>query len=134
MLKDLWNVAGKVTDLEAEIRFFEACGATHVVRDVVSHPNGRQDAFAMLRLGQERVLLFPRAVYESELPAPLHYGLTHIVFEVDDLEAAVSDYASSGVRPFWGPQEVSAGFGRRRIAFFRSPSGFIFEIEQPLAQ
>lgn len=131
MLKALWNIAGKVTDLDAELRFFEACGATDIVRDFVAGPGG-DDEFAMLRLGSERVLLFPNPVYEPNLDEPMHYGLTHAVFEVEDLDAVLADFESKGVRPFWGPKEVSAKFGRRRIAFFRSPSGFVFEAEQPL--
>ena len=86
----------------------------------------------MLRLGGERILLFQHPVYEEELAQPMHYGLTHAVFEVDNLDKVLDDYASHGVRPIWGPKEVSASFGRRRIAFFRSPSGFVFEAEQPL--
>ncbi|MHB8612022.1 MAG: VOC family protein [Candidatus Dormibacteraceae bacterium] len=132
MLKGLWNIAGKVTDLDAEVRFFEACGATDVIRDVVVEPSGENSEFAMLQLGTQRVLLFPNVVYEPNLPEPLHFGLTHAVFEVDDLEAILTLFASKGVLPFWGPTEVSAAFGRRRIAFFRSPSGFVFEAEQPL--
>jgi len=30
------------------------------------------------------------------------------------------------------PTEVSAAFGRRRLAFFRSPGGFVFEVMQVL--
>jgi hypothetical protein len=29
-----------------------------------------------------------------------------------------------------GPAEITAGFGSRRIAFLRSPGGFIFELLQ----
>lgn len=131
MLKDLWNIAIKVRDLDAELEFLKRCGATDVVRDSVL--NGDQnEGFAMLRLGGERILLFQHPVYEEELAQPMHYGLTHAVFEVDDLDKVLEDYASQGVRPIWGPKEVSASFGRRRIAFFRSPSGFVFEAEQPL--
>ena len=131
MLKDLWNIAIKVQDLDAELEFLERCGATDIVRDSVVNGDQNED-FAMLRLGQERILLFPHVVYESELAQPMHFGLTHAVFEVDDLDKVLEDYAREGVRPIWGPKEVSASFGRRRIAFFRSPSGFVFEAEQPL--
>jgi catechol 2,3-dioxygenase-like lactoylglutathione lyase family enzyme len=131
MLKDLWNIAVKVRDLDSELEFLERCGATDIVRDSVRSDAGGED-FAMLRLGPERVLLFPHVIYETELPQPLHYGLTHAVFEVDDLEKELETFAQRGVRPIWGPKEVSATFGRRRIAFFRSPSGFVFEAEQPI--
>jgi catechol 2,3-dioxygenase-like lactoylglutathione lyase family enzyme len=132
MLKDLWNIAIKVRDLDAELEFLKRVGATDIVRDSVVNNGDANEDFAMLRLGQERVLLFPHVIYESELSHPLHYGLTHAVFEVDDLNETLENYARQGVRPLWGPKEVSASFGRRRIAFFRSPSGFVFEAEQPL--
>jgi catechol 2,3-dioxygenase-like lactoylglutathione lyase family enzyme len=132
MLKDLWNIAIKVRDLDSELEFLRRCGATDIMRDSVVNGTENEE-YAMLRLGQERILLFPHPVYESELAEPMHFGLTHAVFEVDDLDKVLDDFASEGIRPIWGPQEVSASlFGRRRIAFFRSPSGFVFEAEQPL--
>ena len=131
VLKELWNIAIKVKDLDAEIEFLEACGATDIVRDTIATDTGEEE-FAILRLGPERILLFPNVVYEPELPEPMHYGLTHAVYEVDDLDSVLEDFASRGVRPLWGPREVTASFGHRRIAFFRSPSGFVFETMQPL--
>ena len=133
MLDEIWNIAGKVDDLEAELRFFEACGATDIQRDVVQESNGRDTAFAMLRLGRERLLLFAKPVFEEQLDEPLPLGLTHAVFEVEDLDVVLRTLADRNIEPFWGPNEVSATFGRRRIAFFRSPAGLIFEVAQPLA-
>jgi catechol 2,3-dioxygenase-like lactoylglutathione lyase family enzyme len=131
VLKELWNIAIKVKDLDAELEFLEACGATEIVRDKVMTDSGEEE-FAMLRLGPERILLFPNVVYEPGLPEPMHFGLSHAVYEVDDLDSVLDDFAAHGVMPIWGPREVSASFGHRRIAFFRSPSGFVFEAEQPL--
>ena len=67
MLKDLWNIAVKARDLDSELEFLKRCGATDIVRDSVRSDAGGED-FAMLRLGQERVLLFPHVIYETELP------------------------------------------------------------------
>lgn len=131
MLKGLWNIAIKVRDLDSEVEFLERCGAVDIVRDSVLS-DGKDEDFAMLRLGGARVLLFPHVIYEPALDQPLHFGLTHAVFEVDDLDKVLESYAKRGISPIWGPRQVSAGFGRRRIAFFRSPSGFVFEAEQPL--
>ena len=33
----------------------------------------------------------------------------------------------AGIEPFFGPEEVVTPFNRRRIVFYRTPSGFIFE-------
>jgi catechol 2,3-dioxygenase-like lactoylglutathione lyase family enzyme len=130
-LHDMWNMAIKVRDLDAELEFLKACGATDIIRDKVATETGDEE-FAMLKLGPERILLFAHLVYEPELSEPMHYGLTHAVYEVEDLDKVLEEFAVNGILPIWGPTEVSASFGHRRIAFFRSPSGFVFEAMQPL--
>jgi hypothetical protein len=49
------------------------------------------------------------------------------VFQVDDVDDVIHRCRQRGVAPMWGPETLSTPFGRRRIVFFRSPSGFIFE-------
>ena len=50
-----------------------------------------------------------------------------IEFQVDDVEDVIERYRKRGVAPMWGPETLATPFGRRRIVFFRSPSGFVFE-------
>lgn len=121
-MKGPWNLGIKVRDLDAELQFLEACGATGIEKGMTG---GRP--YGMAFLGPQRILLFPHVLYEDSLPEPLKYGLAHAVFEVDDVDEVVRRLGGRGVVPIWGPTELATAFGKRRMAFFRSPSGFIFE-------
>jgi catechol 2,3-dioxygenase-like lactoylglutathione lyase family enzyme len=57
----------------------------------------------------------------------LHPGLTHAVFEVDDHEAACAAALRAGARQLTEARVFEAGFGKRRVAFFQSPGGLVFE-------
>ena len=127
----IWNLGVKVRDLEAELAFLKACGATRIEKGTNQTPDGDL-GFAMAFLGSQRLLLFPTVIYEGALSEPLKGGIAHAVYEVKDVAQVVDKFHSNGVSPLWGPQEVSTPFGRRRIVFFRSPSGFIFETFQHL--
>ena len=119
---DLSNLGIKVRDLDQELAFLEACGATQVQKLTQL---GRE--FGMAYLGTQRLFLFPKVIYEDKLDGPLHYGLTHIVYEVDALDLLLDQLKQAGIEPFFGPEEVVTPFNRRRIVFYRTPSGFIFE-------
>jgi hypothetical protein len=105
-----------VTDLDREVAFLREVGASLVLRERVSMV-GEEREYAILMLGGVRMLLFETVVFENLVPGGVRPGLTHAVYEVDDLVE---------------PTQVSAAFGRRRLAFFRSPGGFVFEVMQVL--
>ena len=85
-------------------------------------------------LGGVRMLLFERAVFENLVSGGVRPGLTHAVYEVDELDAEYARISALGAEVLVEPTQVSAAFGRRRLAFFRSPSGFVFEVMQVLIQ
>jgi catechol 2,3-dioxygenase-like lactoylglutathione lyase family enzyme len=130
-MRDVWNLGVKVRDLDAELAFMRACGARDVRKDSIPD-NGVDRPLGIAFLGDQRVLMFPQTIYETQLPEPLHYGLTHMVFEVEDVAATLETFRANGVVPFWGPKDGDTPFGRRRMVFFRSPSGLIFETFQSL--
>jgi catechol 2,3-dioxygenase-like lactoylglutathione lyase family enzyme len=131
-MKGPWNLGVKVEDLDADLAFLEACGATQIQKGTIPLPKG--DApFGMAFLGPQRLLLFPHVIYEDMLAEPLKSGLTHVVYEVDDVAEVLQRFERRGVMPMWGPEDLSTPFGRRRVVFFRSPSGLIFETFQNLA-
>jgi catechol 2,3-dioxygenase-like lactoylglutathione lyase family enzyme len=131
-MKGPWNLGVKVKDLDADLAFLEACGATQIQKGTIPRPEG--DApFGMAFLGPQRLLLFPHVIYEDTLAEPLKSGLTHVVYEVDDVAEVLQRFKRRGVIPLWGPEDLSTPFGRRRVVFFRSPSGLIFETFQNLA-
>ena len=130
MIKELWNVGLKVTDLDREVAFLREVGATLVLRERVPMLGEERD-YAILVLGGVRMLLFETVVFE-DLVAGVRPGLTHAVYEVDDLDAEYARIRALGAEVLIEPAEVAAAFGRRRLAFFRSPSGFVFEVMQVL--
>ena len=128
----LWNVGVKVADVAAEIAFYEALGGKLMLHEKLATPEGEAE-YAIVLFGDTRLFLTPKPIFEDKLDAPPPNGLTHTVFEVDDLDAEVVRLEGSGAELLIHPTEISAGFGARRIAFFRSPGGLVFEVMQILS-
>lgn len=129
----LWNLGAKVVDVDRDAAFFVALGARLLIREKATTPAGEID-YAIVALGDTRILLTPKTVFEDALPDALSAGLTHAVFEVEDLAPEAERAKAAGATELLPPTEVTARFGRRRIAFFRSPGGIVFEIMQVLAR
>jgi 2-keto-3-deoxy-L-rhamnonate aldolase RhmA len=123
----LWNVGGKVTSLSREQEFLVSVGAN--IRGIEQLTvDGAKGEVLFAELGGTRILAFETVGYEEVLGRQLGLGWSHIVFEVDDLEAAMRQFASAGASLLQGPSIVEASFTRRRIAFFESPGGCIYEV------
>ena len=87
-MKGPWNLGVKVKDLDADLAFLEACGATQIQKGTIPRPEG--DApFGMAFLGPQRLLLFPHVIYEDTLAEPLKSGLTGGMLAPDAKLAAV---------------------------------------------
>ena len=125
----LWNIGVKVGDVEAEAAFFVALGGRLLVRERAATAAGEIE-YALVEFGGTRLLLTPTPVFQDRLASPPPDGLSHAVFEVDDLDGEVKRLATLGTEVLIPPVEISAGFGTRRIAFFRSPGGLVFEVMQ----
>lgn len=67
MIKELWNVGLKVTDLDREVAFLREVGASLVLRERVSMV-GEEREYAILMLGGVRMLLFETVVFENLFP------------------------------------------------------------------
>ena len=132
MIKGLWNVGIKTDQLEADIDFLQRVGAELVLRERFDAGEGKSLEYAILRLGGVRMLLFPQTIFEDRIAGGVRPGLTHAVYEVDDLEAEYQRIKTLGARVLVEPREISAGFGRRKLAFFLSPGGLAFEVMQIL--
>jgi catechol 2,3-dioxygenase-like lactoylglutathione lyase family enzyme len=131
VIGDLWNIGIKVEDLEREVAFLREVGATLLLRDRLATPEGVRE-YAVLTLGGCRMLLFETVIFEHLVAGGVRPGLTHAVYEVDDVEAEFARIRALGAEVLIEPTSITAGFGSRRIAFFRSPGGFVFEIMQVL--
>ena len=127
MRAKLWNLGMKVADVEREAAFLVSLGGTVLFRERLTTPAGEVD-YALIAFGGTRFFLTPKTVFEDALPGPLHTGLTHAVFEVEKLEPEVERIKSLGTEMLLPPTEITAGFGTRKIAFFRSPGGLVFEV------
>ena len=117
MIKELWNVGLKVTDLDREVAFLREVGASLVLREPVSMV-GEEREYAILTLGGVRMLLFETVVFENPVSGGVRPGLTHAVYEVDELDPEYARIGALGAEVLVDPTEVSAAFGRRRLAFF----------------
>jgi len=130
MIKALWNIGVKTANLEADLAFLEQVGATVMLRDQLPVDGGEKLDYAIVRLGGVRLLLFPNVIFEDQVPAGVAPGLTHAVFEVDDIQAEYARIKGLGGQVLIAPTFAEAGFGSRQIAFFRSPGGLVLEIIQ----
>ena len=128
MVKGLWNYAIKVADIDRAVRFYlDVLGAKLRLRGEVLG-----SVYALIRLGDTRVILFDKAPYEDRLGRELSPGFLHDVYEVTDFDAQIARLRQAGVRFLMEPQVIEAAFGRRRIAFFETPDGLRTEVMEIL--
>ena len=125
----LWNIGMKVKDVQAEVDYFVELGGRLRVHERLSTPDGEFE-YALVDFGATRLFLTPKTVFEDRLSSPLPEGLTHAVFEVSDLDKELERLLDLGTEVLIPPMEISAGIGSRRLAFFRSPGGLVFELMQ----
>lgn len=125
----LWNIGMKVEDVDEEVAFFATLGAVTLIRERVVTDGGELD-YALIAFGGTRIFMTPKPIFEDKLPEPPPYGLTHAVFEVEDLGREVERLTALGAEVLLPPTEIEAAFGRRKLAFFRSPGGLVFETMQ----
>lgn len=128
----LWNIGMKVDDIDSEVTFWEEIGAKLMLRERFTTPGGEEAEYAFLDFGGTRIFLTPKTVFEDRLGHQLMPGLTHAVFEVEDLDAEYDRLTDMGLEVLVERVEINAGFGSRRLAFFRSPNGMVFELLQIL--
>jgi catechol 2,3-dioxygenase-like lactoylglutathione lyase family enzyme len=129
VIKNLWNIGIKIADLDREVKFLKAVGAELILREKL--PVADEDLeYAIMTLGGMRLLLFPKIIFEDRITGGVAPGLTHAVFEVDDCEREFARIKALGGEVLIEPVLLSAGLGTRRVAFFRTPGGFVFEVLQ----
>lgn len=124
--RSLWNIGCKATDVRAESEFLQRLGARLRLHETLPGAAGPVE-YAILEFGGTRVLFTPDPVFSGAVDHELHPGLTHAVFEVDDHDAACAAALRAGARQLTETRVFEAGFGKRRVAFFQSPGGLVFE-------
>jgi lactoylglutathione lyase len=124
MIKRLLHTRYRVTDLDKTVAFY---------RDVLGLKETRRS-----RSGRGSELVFfeaPEGDEEIEIckfdesgPVVVGPDLTHLAFEVDDMEAFAKHAASLGYPLSDGPHKTSSG---SVIAFIDAPEGYEIELIQP---
>ena len=120
----------RCTDPRAMATFFETMFGAQVERDV--YPPGTlypgQPRIAMV-VGGQRILTAPRHPTDAMAPAPRfpYWGLEHIGFTVDDVDAACAELGAKGADVAIGPLTRSPGL---RLAFVRGSEGIMIELVQ----
>ncbi len=131
MLTGLWTIGIKVPDLERELAFQQRLGS-QLVLDETLEINGSSYRLPLIRMADKYLHLAEKMVYEELIGASLPYGITHLVYRSDSFDRDLRTALDAGASALGDVALVEAGFGKRRVAFLRAPSGWIFEIIEVL--
>jgi catechol 2,3-dioxygenase-like lactoylglutathione lyase family enzyme len=126
----------RAPDIEAELRFLEAFGATDIHRSSRVH-EGQVVERVHLYLASGRISLFTRATYDDRLDAlgePRGGGLSHMSFSVPSTDRVLEALAPIGVGPLYPTFSVAATATdpARKVTYFRSPNGTILETQEAI--
>src|SRR6266446_10076796 len=113
----------RVNDLEKTVKFYkEVLGLEEIRRH--KSPRGSELVFLKARESEEQIEL---CSFPSSGPVQVQADLTHLAFEVDDLEAFGEHLAKLGLRYSDGPTTTSTG---TVFAFVDAPEGYEIELIQ----
>src|SRR6476646_10716222 len=120
MIKKLLHTRYRVTDLERTVAFYrDVLGLEETRR----HTSGRgsQLVFFQAPESEEEIEI---CKFDESGPIVVGPDLTHLAFEVDDLEKFAKHAAAKGYPLSDGPQSTNGG----RIAFIDAPEGYEVEL------
>lgn len=124
-IKKLLHTRYRVNDLEKTVAFYrDVLGLRETSRH--QSPRGSELVFLKAPESEEEVEL---CSYPSAGPVQVQPDLTHLAFEVDDLEAFAVQLAKKGVNLSDGPTRASADM---LFAFVDAPEGYEIELIQRL--
>jgi lactoylglutathione lyase len=124
MVKKLLHTRYRVSDLEKTVSFYrDVLGLEEVKR----HTSGRGSQLVFFKApGSEELIEICK--YDGSGPVVVGPDLTHLAFEVDDLEAFAKHSAALGYPLTDGPHTGPSG---SVIAFIDAPEGYEIELIQP---
>lgn len=124
MVNKLLHTRYRVTDLEKTVRFYkDVLGLEEVKR----HTSGRGSQLVFFKApGSEELIEICK--FDESGPVQVGPDLTHLAFEVDDLEAFAKHSAAQGYPLSDGPHRSASGSA---IAFIDAPEGYEIELIQP---
>src|SRR5436190_23423273 len=126
MVKKLLHTRYRVTDLEKTVSFYrDVLGLEEVRR----HTSGRGSELVFLKApGSEEEIEICK--FDQSGPVVVGPDLTHLAFEVDDLDEFAKKAAVKGYPLLDGPHSTGTG----RIAFIDAPEGYEIELIERRAE
>ena len=120
MIKRLLHTRYRVTDLEKTVAFYRNVLGLEEIR---RHTSGRGSQLVFLKApgSDEEIEL---CKFDESGPVVVGPDVTHLAFEVDDMEAFAKHAASKGYPLSDGPHKSSSG----TIAFVDAPEGYEIEL------
>lgn len=124
MVKKLLHTRYRVTDLEKTVHFYsQVLGLEEVKRST----SGRGSQLVFFKApGSEELIEICK--FDESGPVQVGPDLTHLAFEVEDLDAFAKHSAALGYPLSDGPHKSSSGSA---IAFIDAPEGYEVELIQP---
>ncbi|HEY5743095.1 MAG TPA: VOC family protein [Terrimicrobiaceae bacterium] len=126
MVKKLNHTRYRVTDLEKTVHFYKDVLGLEEVRRMTS---GRGSQLVFFKAPESEELI-EICKYDASGPVLVGPDLTHLAFEVDDMEAFARHSAAQGYPLSDGPHKTSNGV----IAFIDAPEGYEVELLQTKKQ
>ncbi len=124
MVTKLLHTRYRVTDLEKTVAFYRDVLGLEEVRRSTS---GRGSHLVFFKApGSDSLIEICK--FDESGPVQVGPDLTHLAFEVDDLEAFARHAAAHGYPLSDGPHKASSG---SVIAFIDAPEGYEIELIQP---
>src|SRR5438045_2073990 len=122
-VKKLLHTRYRVQDLEKTLSFYKDVLGLEEVRRHTS-PRGSQLVFLKAPGSEEEIEI---CKFDASGPVQVGPDLTHLAFEVDDLEAFAKEAAAKGYPLSDGPTKTGSG---SVIAFLDAPEGYEVELIQ----
>lgn len=121
MIKRMLHTRYRVNDLDKTAAFYKDILG---LKEVSRHKSSRGSTLAFFEAPQGDVQI-ELCQYEASGPVKVQPDLTHIAFEVDDLDAFAKAAAAKGHPLSEEPSTTSSG---SKIAFIDGPEGYEFEL------
>jgi len=123
MVKKLLHTRYRVTDLEKTVAFYKDVLG---LKELRRHTSGRGSQLVFLKAPQseEEIEL---CKFDQSGPVVVGPDLTHLAFEVDNLDKFAREAAAKGYSLSDGPHQTSSG---SKIAFIDAPEGYEIELIQ----
>lgn len=123
MVKKLLHTRYRVSDLDKAVAFYrDVLGCKELRRS--ESPRGSKLAFIGVPNSEEQIEL---TYFPASGPVQVQPDLTHLAFEVEDLDAFAKHAAARGFPLTDGPTKTSSG---SVIAFIDAPDGYEIELIQ----